>query len=97
MRASSLKFMGRYCGFSRVPCLTVFCYHLSRLQALKVLRQLEKSKSVDVMPLARLYAGVMCDRLTEGATPSTRYCVVCFDSLGFCNIHKMMSQMSHMD
>lgn len=42
------------------------------INALKVLRQLEKSKSVDVMPLARLYAGVMCDRLTEGATPSTR-------------------------
>ncbi|KAG0609799.1 hypothetical protein M758_7G014800 [Ceratodon purpureus] len=42
------------------------------INALKVLRQLEKTKSVDVIPLARLYAGVMCDRLTEGATFSTR-------------------------
>lgn len=52
--------------------MIVVCYHLAWMQALKVLRQLENSKSVDVMPLARLYAGAMCDRVTEGAKSSTR-------------------------
>lgn len=40
------------------------------INALKVLRQVEKTKSVDVMPLARLYTGVMCDRVTERANSS---------------------------
>lgn len=43
------------------------------LQALKVLRSLNKAKHVDVMPLAKLYAGLMCDRVTADSNSSTRY------------------------
>lgn len=46
---------------------------MALLQALKSLKILEKDRNVDVMTLAKLYAGLLCDHVTGSSNLSTRF------------------------